>query len=318
MSLPLDLACATMIDPTDTVPDYFAAFIADYFGAEGAAWLAALPALLEEYARRWRLTPLPPFAGLSYNYVTPVRRADGSPAVLKVGVPGDEFRASVAFLRLCDGRGAVRLLESDPDACVMLMEQALPGQPLAQIEDDDAATAIGAEVMREFWRPAPAAHDFPTVAGWLEAFAHVRALHGGGSGPFPQGMLERAERVGADLLASTPYERLMHGDLHHDNIVSAQREPWLVIDPKGLVGDPGYETGPFMNNPYGRMETWAEPARHFARRADILAERLAYPRERIVAWGFTQAVLSAAWHVEDNSDRYGPAIARAEVLATLL
>ena len=51
----------------------------------------------------------------------------------------------------------------------------------------------------------------------------------------------------------------MHGDLHHDNIVSAQREPWLVIDPKGLVGDPGYETGPFINNPYGRMETWPDP-----------------------------------------------------------
>lgn len=307
-----------MNDVTFETPDYFAAFIADYFGAEGAEWLTALPTLLAEYAHRWRLTPLPPFAGLSYNYVAPVRRADGSPAVLKAGVPGDEFRASIAFLRFCEGHGAVRLLEADPTACVMLMEQAFPGQPLAQVEDDDVATAIGADVMREFWRPAPATHPFPTVARWLEAFAHVRALHAGGSGPFPPGMLERAETLGDELVATAPHERLMHGDLHHDNIVSAQREPWLVIDPKGLVGDPGYETGPFMNNPYGRMETWAEPARHLARRADILAERLSYPRERIVAWGFTQAVLSAAWHVEDASDRYGPAIARAEALATLL
>ena len=307
-----------MHDVTFDIPDEFAAFIADYFGAEGAAWLAALPALLMEYSHRWTLTPEPPLAGLSYNYVTRVRRADGMPAVLKAGVPGPEFRASIAFLRLCEGRGAVRLLEADADACVMLMEQAFPGAPLAQLEDDDAATVIGADVMREFWRPAPASHPFPTVARWLEAFAKVRAMYHGGSGPFPPGMLARAETLGAELLASAPYERLMHGDLHHDNIVSAQREPWLLIDPKGLVGDPGYETGPFMNNPYGRMETWAEPARQFARRADILAERLSYPRERILAWGFTQAVLSAAWHVEDGSDRYGPAIARAEVLATLL
>lgn len=303
--------------PTDTIPNYFAAFVADYWGDEGAAWLAALPDLLAEYGRRWGLQPLPPFAGLTFNYVTPVMRADGTPAVLKAGVPGDEFRAGIAFLRLCDGHGAVRLLEADDARCVMLMEQAFPGVALARLEDDDEATVIGAEVMRAFWRPVPDEHPFPTVARWLRAFGVVRAKYGGASGPLPEATLARAEGLARELLASAPYERLMHGDLHHDNIVSAQREPWLVIDPKGLVGDTGYETGPFMNNPYGRMETWSDPARHFARRADILAERLAYPRDRILAWGFTQAVLSAAWHVEDDSDRFGPAIARAEVLATL-
>ncbi len=300
------------------IPDYFARFVADYWGEAGAAWLRDLPALLAEYGRRWRLQPLPPFAGLTYNYVTPVVRADGSPAALKAGMPGDEFRVGIEFLRLCDGVGAVRLLEADAERCVMLMERALPGEPLSRLEDDDAATAIGADVMRELWRPVPASHPFPTVARWLRAFAHVRELHGGASGPLPETTLALAEAVARDLLASAPGERLMHGDLHHDNIVSAQREPWLVIDPKGLVGDPGYETGPFLNNPYGRMETWPDPARSMARRADILAERLGYPRERIIAWGFVQAVLSAAWHVEDGSADYGPAVARAQVMATLL
>ncbi|HZC05220.1 MAG TPA: aminoglycoside phosphotransferase family protein [Ktedonobacterales bacterium] len=303
-----------------TIPDYFAAFVADYWGDEGAAWIAALPALLEEYALQWDLSPLPPFPGLTYNYVTPVMRVDGSPAVLKTGVPGDEFRASIAFLRLCEGHGAVRLLEGDAERCVMLMERAFPGVPLARLDDDDAATVIGADVMREFWRPAPApsSHPFPTVAHWLRAFERVRALYGGASGPLPERLLARAESLAGDLLVSAPYERLMHGDLHHDNIVSAEREPWLVIDPKGLVGDPGYETGPFINNPYGRMETWRDPARNFARRADIFAERLSYPRDRILAWGFVQAVLSAAWYIEDGSDRFPPSVARAEVLATLL
>lgn len=301
-----------------SIPDYFAAFVADYWGEEGVAWLAALPALLAEMSRRWSLAPLPPFAGLTYNYVTPVTRSDGSPAVLKAGIPGDEFRASIAFLRLCEGHGAVRLLEADSDRCVMLMEQAFPGAPLAQLADDDAATTIGADVMREFWRPVPVAHSFPTVAQWFEAFAEVRVKFGGASGPLPEATLAYAEALVRELLASAPAERLMHGDLHHDNIVSAQREPWLVIDAKGLVGDPGYETGPFLNNPYGRMETWPDPARNLARRADILAERLSYPRERILAWGFTQAVLSAAWHIVDDSGRFGPALARAELLATLL
>jgi streptomycin 6-kinase len=302
----------------ERIPSHFAEFISDYFGEEGAAWLRALPTLLAEYAERWALRLLSPFPQLTYNYVVPVMRPDGTPAVLKAGIPGNEFRAGIEFLRLCEGQGAVRPLEADAERGMLLMERALPGEPLARLEDDDAATAIAAEVMRELWRPAPAPHSFPTVARWLRAFARVRAKYDGTSGPLPEALLARAEALGDELLASAPYERLLHGDLHHDNIVSARREPWLVIDPKGLVGDPGYETGPFLSNPYGRMETWPDPARQFARRAEILAERLDYPRERILAWGFTQAVLSAAWHVEDGSDRYGPAIARAEVLATLV
>jgi len=300
------------------IPDDFATFIRQFGGQEGDEWLAALPALVRDACARWDLTLAAPF-NLSYNYVAPVTRADGSPAVLKVGLPGAEFRTGIEFLRLCDGVGAVRLLAADTERCVMLMERALPGLPLAQLADDDAATAIGADIMRELWRPAPVSHPFPTVARWLLAFGRVRAMHGGASGPLPEATLARAEVIASDLLASAPEERLMHGDLHHDNIVSAQREPWLIIDPKGPVGDPGYEMGPFLNNPYGRMETWPDPARNLARRADIFAERLGYPRERIIAWAFVQAVLSAAWHVEDQTgDRWQMAIARAAVWATLL
>lgn len=304
--------------PSYSIPDYFAEFVTDYWGAEGAQWLAALPRLLANITRRWDLTPGPVFPGLTYNYVTRVTCADGAPAVLKTGVPGGEFRKGIRFLELCDGRGAVRLLRHDTRACVMLMEQALPGVPLAAMEDDDAATGIAADVMRELWRPVPAGRAFPTVKRWLRAFRQVRAMYDGGSGPIAEATLARAEGLARDLLASAPYERLMHGDLHHDNIVSAKREPWLIIDAKGLVGDPGYETGPFLNNPYGRMETWTHPARNFARRADILAERLAYPRERILAWGFVQAVLSAAWHIEDGSDRFGDALTRAAMLQMLV
>jgi streptomycin 6-kinase len=238
--------------------------------------------------------------------------------VLKAGLPDDEFGAGVEFLRLCDGHGATRLLEADDELGVMLMERAYPGAPLTRLEDDDAATAIGADMMRALWRPAPATHPFRSIVSWLGALTRVRQAQVSPPGPLSDELLARAEALGRELVASSPYERLIHGDLHHDNIVSAQREPWLVIDPKGLVSDPGYETGPFLCNPAGRMETWPDPARHFARRADILAERLDYPRERILAWSITYAVLSAAWYVEDGSDGFGPSIARAEVLATLL
>jgi streptomycin 6-kinase len=300
------------------VPTYFAAFIAEYFGERGAAWLVELPSLLAQYARGWDLDLLPPFAGLSFNYVAPVVRADGSPAVLKVGLPEEEAQTGIAFLRQCNGDGAVCLLEADAEHCALLMERAFPGIPLTCLEDDDTATGIAAEVMRGLWRPVPATHSFIPVVRRLQAFARVRQMHGGGAGPLPERALSRAEELAVELLASAPYERVLHGDLHHDNIVAAQRAPWLAIDPKGLVGDPGYETGALMNNPYGRMETWTAPARQFARRAEILAERLGYPRERIVAWSYTQAVVSASWEVAAGTVRYRSWVARAEVLATLL
>lgn len=300
------------------VPTYFAAFIAAYFGERGAAWLGELPHLLATFARGWELEILPPFSGLSFNYVAPAVRADGSPAVFKVGVPEEEARTGIAFLRLCNGDGAVRLLEADAEHCALLMERAVPGIPLTRLDDDDEATGIAAELMRALWRPVPAPHGFITVARRLRAFARVRELHGGGAGPLPEGMLARAEGLAVDLLASAPCERVLHGDLHHDNIVAARRAPWLAIDAKGVVGDPGYETGALMNNPYGRMETWTMPARQFVRRAAILAERLGYPRERILAWSYTQAVLAASWEVIAGTVRYGSWVARAEVLATLL
>jgi streptomycin 6-kinase len=302
------------------IPEYFAAFTADYFGERGAAWLADLPDQLAHYARAWELDLMPPFAGLSFHYVAPVLRADGSAAVLKVGVPEEESRTGIAFLRLCNGEGAVHLLEADDERCALLMERASPGIPLTRLEDDDAATAIAADLMRALWRPVPATHSYIPLARRLGAIARVRELHrhGGGAGPLPAWMLSRATGRADELLASAPYERVLHGDLHHDNIVSAQRAPWLAIDPKGLVGDPGFETGALMNNPYGRMETWSAPAKHFARRADILAERLSYPRERILAWSYTQAVLSASWEVLAGTVRYPSWVGRAEVLSTLL
>lgn len=305
------------------IPGYFAQFITGYWSEDGAAWLRDLPALLAEYCARWSLTLLAPFPGLTFNYVAPVTRADGAPAVLKAGVPRDEIETEIAALRLCDGGGMVRLLEADAPRGVMLLERALPGEPLSRMEDDDQATVIAADVMRAIWRPIPDPSPFPTVAGWLRAFERVRAMFEGGSGLLPEAALARAEALGRDLLASTPAQpMLLHGDLHHDNIVSAQRMPWLVIDPKGVTGDPCYEVGAFLSNPYERIMAWDPsewPAR-MARRVDILTERLGFPRERIVAWGVTYATLSAAWGVEDGEDdaRWPDRIARADALAALL
>jgi streptomycin 6-kinase len=314
-------------DPTRAppeVPAYFSQFISSFWDEdEGAVWLRALPALLGEYAARWDLRLLEPFPNLTFNYVVPAIRAGGTPVVLKAGIPREEVSTEIAALHLWDGSSSVRLLEADAQRGVMLLERALPGQSLACLEDDDQATTIAADVMRTLWRPAPSDNPFPTLARWLQAFDRLRATFDGGTGPLPEAAVTRAESLSVELLASTPVApMLLHGDLHHNNIVSAERLPWLVIDPKGITGDPCFEVGAFLSNPYERIMSWPRhewPARQ-ARRIDILTERLGFPRERIIAWSVVQAMLSAIWGIEDGEDlRLLPdRIAHVDALATLL
>jgi streptomycin 6-kinase len=284
----------------------------EVYGAEGEAWLQRLPAILADCERRWSLEAGLPFEPLSYNYVAPAGRGDGERVVLKVGFPCKELMGEIEALQLYDGNGTARLLEAEPDQGALLLERLEPGTSLARLADDEAATAIGAAVMRKLWRPAPAEHDFPTVAGWARGLERLRARFGGGTGPLPAAWVETAERLFAELIASAEEPILLHGDLHHGNILAAQREPWLAIDPKGLVGDPGFEVGAFLAN---EILEKPKPARVMARRVDQLSEALGIDRARLRAWGIAFMVLSAWWSVEDHGHGWEGAIACAEMLA---
>ncbi|HEX6607931.1 MAG TPA: aminoglycoside phosphotransferase family protein [Chloroflexia bacterium] len=296
------------------IPENFARTMGEVYGEEGRAWLERLPDLLAACARRWRLTVGPPFVPLSYNYVAPATQADGTSVVLKVGYPGRELRTEIAALQLYDGHGIAQLLDADAAAGALLLERLLPGTPLAQLADDAAATTIAAQVMRQLWRPVPPDHPFPTVADWAAGLGRLRARFGGTTGPLPAPMVDQAERLFADLLGSMDTPVLLHGDLHHDNILMAQRQPWLALDPKGLVGEAAYETGALLRNPAGRVLKAPDPHAMMARRIDQLAAELGFERERIRAWALAQAVLSAWWSIEDHGYGWEDAIAYAEIL----
>lgn len=293
------------------IPDNFTQTMREVYGTEGGAWLQRLPAILSNCERRWSLTAGPPFEPLSYNYVAPAKRADGTSAVLKVGFPCKELVGEIEALRLYDGEGIARLLAAEPEQGALLLERLEPGTSLARLADDEAATAIAAEVMRRLWRPAPAEHSFSTVAGWARGLERLRARYDGGTGPLPAAWVETAERLFAELLASAGEPMLLHGDLHHGNILAAQREPWLAIDPKGLVGDPGFEVGAFLAN---EILEKPEPAKVMARRVDQLSEALGIDRARLLSWGIAFMVLSAWWSVEDHGHGWEGAIACAALL----
>jgi streptomycin 6-kinase len=146
----------------------------------------------------------------------------------------------------------------------------------------------------------------------------VRARFDGGTGPLPAKLFEEAEECFAWLLATTTAPLLLHGDLHHDNILSATRAPWLVIDAKGIVGDPGYDLGAFLYNPIPGLLRLPQPGRLIARRVAQLAEGLGMERARVRGWGIAQAVLSACWSLDDGDDAdWRHAFACGEYVAAL-
>jgi streptomycin 6-kinase len=279
------------------IPDDFARKMIELGGEAGRAWIERLPTILAACEQRWGITIGLPF-DLSFNYVAPAICSDGTPVVVKACLPDGES-TQVEALRLFAGRGMVLLLEYDEGDEVMLLERLRPGTLLSAVEDDEKATSIAASVMRQLWRPVLQEHPFPTVFDWGKGFVRLRQHYEGKCGPFPPALLEVAETLFAELSASMAEPVLLHGDLHHENILAAERKSWLAIDPKGLVGEPAYETGALLRNQLSVVLKDPHPERVTARRVDQLAEELDLDRARVRGWGLAQAVLSVWWSMED-------------------
>ena len=328
------------MDPT------FIQTIKSTFGADGEAWLFALPDLIAEASRRWGLTDIRPVSNLSYNFVAFSRqnlnreaaknakkniietsqtsslsarngyRGENNEVILKLGVPNRELTSEIAALQLYNGRGACHLLDADREKGMLLLERFQPGSMLSELEDDEQATLIAADVMCQLWQPVPEnTDDFIQLKDWFDGFQCLRERYNGKTGPLPKHLVETAESLSKDLLSEKKDEALLHGDLHHYNVLKSTRG-WLAIDPKGVVGPKGYEVGPLLINPVHRFLNGSDPKSQTEKRVAILSERLDMERERICSWGICHAVLSAWWSIEDGENwEYG--IRCAEIFLTV-
>ena len=299
------------------LPPEFIAIITNTYGEDGEYLIANLPALIEEASQRWGLTNVQPVPNLSYNFVAFANR-EATDVVLKIGVPRNGLTSEIATLRLFNGEGACQLIEADEEKGFLLLERLKPGLMLSTLEDDEEATHIAAEVMKQIWRPlesasllsnlqehtlrgtpAPAVQSFIQISDWFDGLKDLRAMFDGGTGPLDERLVARTEQSVKDFLVENHMPVLMHGDFHHFNILSSERG-WLVIDPKGVIGPVGYEVGPLMINPWGSFSEGISN-RLILRRIDILHEHLGWERARILEWSLAHAVLSAWWGIEDNT-----------------
>jgi len=248
--------------------------------------------------RQWGLTLESPPRRTPAGWVAMVRRG-ADQFMLKQPLAHDELRAWQVLAHY-DGDGAVRLIDHLPNGTVLL-ERAVPGTPLTQWVldgNDEGALAILCGIAARLHRHAAPAADFPAIEDWGRGFARHRSTRAAG---IPAALLDRAEMLFAALASSQGTRRLLHGDLHHDNVLFDRRRGWLSIDPKGVLGEPAYEFGAALRNPTEDVRHFAGPA-IAARRAAIIERELGLDRQRVLDWAFAQAVLSAIWSLEDGQD----------------
>ncbi|MER9694749.1 3'-kinase [Mesorhizobium sp. M0179] len=253
------------------------------------------------FPKRWKIGAPELIAETFSSRIWKVRREDGSPAIVKALKPFDDVEDELRgehYLAWRRGEGAVRLLGRDGHR--MLLEYAgdtLLSDVLAK-EGDNAATAIAAELMGRLFSPTrhPAPPDLqPLRTRFASLFKKAGADRDAGEHSL---YIEAAEI--ADRLLDAPHAvKPLHGDLHHDNILHGARG-WLAIDPKGVVGDPGFDAANLFYNPLGRDDLCLDPER-IAHMAEIFARTLGQTPAAILDHAIAYGCLSAAWHHEDEN-----------------
>jgi streptomycin 6-kinase len=214
-------------------------------------------------------------------------------------IESDGEALSGDVLEAFGGRGMVRLCGREPG--VLLLERLDPGTPLATVVlngDDEEATRILARTIAAMI-PGSAPPGVPTAAAWGAAFDWYLAS---GDCRIPADLVDRARRVYISLCDSQSDVRLLHGDLHHDNILFDTTRGWVAIDPKGIIGELAYEVGAALRNPHTAPGLYANPA-IIERRVDCFTRELHLDRTRVLGWAFSQAVLAAIWTIEDGLGR---------------
>jgi streptomycin 6-kinase len=263
-------------------------------GPDWARWVERLPDRLAALLEEWELAP----DGWSMHgycsIVVPVRTSDGEQAVLKVAFDVDEeSEHEHLVLRHWGGRGAVRLLRADPHRRAMLLER-LHHEDLTGLPDVEACEVVAALYPRLH---LPALPQLRTVTSYVERWSADLADMPR-SAPIPRRMVEQALSLARDLVADPASTGVVvHGDLHYLNVLAADREPWLVIDPKPMSGDPHFEPAPMLWN---RMDELGEAVRAGVRRRfHTLVDAAGLDEARARDWVIVRMVLNAHWAVQD-------------------
>lgn len=274
------------------IPEGLAAAQEKFNGAAGRAFIAALPGLAADFLDRWDLRlDGAAMHGVAALVLPVVRRTDDTPAVLKLQLLDGETEGEPAALRVWDGDGAVRLLDHDEPTGTMLLERLDPARMLSYLPDSREAVLVIARLLARLTSgPAPdgmrGLGDIATAmldrTPWT--LAHT-------ADPAARALVADCAAAVRDVV-DEPGDRLLHWDLHFENVLAADRADWLAIDPKPLAGDPGFDLLPALRNRFDADEVnW---------RFDAMTDVLGLDRARARAWTLGRVLQNCLWETEDG------------------
>ena len=265
-------------------------------GPEWARWVDGLPALQREVVDEWALRPEGSPQHGHCSLVQPVRTASGRPAVLKLGFPDEESALEHLALQHWHGDGAAQLLRADPRRQALLLERLHP-ETLGEVGDVEACETVAALYARLHRRPLPQLRRLSDLLDrWQQQLAAVPP-----QAPVPHRLVQQAASLARDLATDPATDgALLHGDLHYDNVLAGDREPWLVIDPKPVAGDPHYEPAPMLWNRWDEVVASGDVRDAVRRRFHTLVDAAGLDEERARDWVVVRVVLNAVWEVRDT------------------
>ena len=276
------------------VPATFLAYAAR--GPEFAAWLETLPSLVRALVEEWQLGYDGPPAHGWGALVVPVRTSGGRPAALKLTFPHEEAQHEHLALQAWRGNGAVRLLRADPHRWALLLERLHADEDLTRMWDLEACEIVAGFYARLH---IPALPQLGTLSAYVARHTEnlARLLR---SALVPRRLVEQAVALGAAFVCDDDTDTVtIHGDLHYENVLAADREPWLVIDPKPMAGDPHYEVAPLLWNRWEDVVGSGNVRDAVRRRFHAVVDAAGLDEDRARDWVVVRQMHNALWTVAD-------------------
>jgi len=255
--------------------------IISLYGDAGKKWIDELPEIVRSYAKKWQLHDLRVTNNLTYNYVVFIAHN----AVLKIGFNQKDIQQEIKALMHFQN---IKLLRYDEHA--ILMERCIPGTTLTSFvpHKDQQATDICISLMQNFYKPSNTFTQH--LSDWLTIIYKDHNLN--------KDYLKKAQKFTDHLLNSSSETVVLHGDLHHGNILK-HNERYVAIDPKGILGERAYDIACFIRNP---LEKIIKNFDLIPKRIEQFSQACAIDPVRLKQWCFLHGILSACWRIEDHQN----------------
>ena len=282
----------------DNLPKKFTNEVIELCKKEGEQWLDDLPQTISSLEQKWEIKVAKHFPNLSYNYVASCVCKDGTPAVLKIALPlqNPEIFNEAKTLHIFRGNCAVKVLKIDKHYRAILLERLMPGNHLMEIFADNKGKSVDVaiDLMKKLYEDSPKQNDFTDVDFWLYQLNKAEKSN------FTKKYVSKARGYFEELNSDKGKLKFIHGDLHHENILSVGENKFAAIDPFGINANVGYEIGLFL-----RVHLrWVKDEKLVAKAIEKFANSFDFSLEEVKRWAYVQHVLSACWDFEEGSSNW--------------